>query len=182
MYDLKLILFQSLQVCLCPYTSHGHCGILNSDGTIDNKSSIKRLASVALSYVKAGAHIVAPSDMMDGRVGAIKSALIDSGFGNKASVLSYSAKFASCFYGPFRDAAKSAPSFGDRKAYQLPPGSSGLAKRAVDRDVEEGADMLMVKPGLPYLDVLKTVKDSYPEYPLYVYQVSGKIFFLKKLE
>lgn len=118
-------------MCLCPYTSHGHCGILNPNGTIDNKKSIKRLAAVALSYAKAGAHIVAPSDMMDGRVGAIKSALIDAGIGNGVSVLSYSAKFASCFYGPFRDAAKSAPSFGDRKAYQLPPGSSGLAKRAV---------------------------------------------------
>lgn len=165
-------------VCLCPYTSHGHCGILNSDGTIDNKQSIKRLAAVALSYAKAGAHIVAPSDMMDGRVGAIKSALIDAGLGNKVSVLSYSAKFASCFYGPFRDAAKSAPTFGDRKAYQLPPGSSGLAKRAVDRDVEEGADMLMVKPGLPYLDVLKTVKDNYPNHPLFVYQVSGEYSML----
>lgn len=186
-----------LQVCLCPYTDHGHCGILESNGTINNESSIKRIAQVALSYAVAGAHIVAPSDMMDGRVKAIKNLLNDKGFGNKVSVLSYSVKFASSFYGPFRDAAKSAPSFGDRKCYQLPPNSSGLAKRAAVskllliifqnnlvknnntviimgfqiRDVEEGADMLMVKPGLLYLDVLRKTKDLYPEIPLFVYQV-----------
>ncbi|KAM9218006.1 delta-aminolevulinic acid dehydratase isoform 2-T2 [Leptosomus discolor] len=117
-------------VCLCPYTSHGHCGC----------------------------HIVAPSDMMDGRVAAMKNALISHDLGNKVSVMSYSAKFASCFYGPFRDAALSKPAFGDRRCYQLPPGARGLAMRAVDRDVREGADMLMVKPGMPYLDVVRDVK------------------------
>lgn len=117
-------------MCLCPYTIHGHCGILNSDGTIDNKKSVARLASVALSYGEAGAHILAPSDMMDGRIYAIKQKLIDSGLHNKVSLLSYSVKFSSCFYGPFRKAANSSPCSGDRKAYQLPGGSSGLAKRA----------------------------------------------------
>lgn len=123
----------TLKVCLCPYTSHGHCGILNGDGTINNEKSIERLASVALSYAKAGAHIVAPSDMMDGRIFAIKKLLVESGLQNKVSVLSYSAKFASCFYGPFREAGLSAPASGDRKSYQLPIGSSGLAYRAVVR-------------------------------------------------
>lgn len=133
-----------------------------------------RLAEVALAYAKAGCHIIAPSDMMDGRVRAIKHALISNGFGNKASVLSYSAKFASCYYGPFRDAAQSKPAFGDRRCYQLPPGARGLAIRAVERDVREGADMLMVKPGLPYLDIMREVKDKFPTHPLAVYNVSGE--------
>ncbi|KAJ8300438.1 hypothetical protein KUTeg_021957 [Tegillarca granosa] len=145
-------------VCLCPYTCHGHCGILREDGSLNNEESIQRLAEISLSYAKAGCHIIAPSDMMDGRIGAIKKCLNENGYGNRVAVMSYSAKFASSFYGPFRDAAKSAPSFGDRKCYQLPPGSVGLAERAVDRDVQEGADMLMVKPGLAYLDVVKMVK------------------------
>ncbi|XP_075761246.1 delta-aminolevulinic acid dehydratase isoform X3 [Pelodiscus sinensis] len=145
-------------VCLCPYTSHGHCGILRKDGTIQNEASCQRLAEVSLAYAKAGCHIVAPSDMMDGRVAAMKEALISHGMGNKVSVMSYSAKFASCFYGPFRDAALSKPAFGDRRCYQLPPGARGLALRAVDRDVQEGADMLMVKPGMPYLDLVRDVK------------------------
>lgn len=161
-------------VCLCPYTSHGHCGILYPDGTINNPASIQRIAEVAASYAKAGAHIVAPSDMMDGRIGAIKEELIKNLLGNKVAVLSYTTKFASVFYGPFRDAAKSKPAFGDRKCYQLPPGSSGLAARAAARDVEEGADMLMVKPGLAYLDIVKQTKDTHPEYPLFIYQVSGE--------
>uniref|UniRef100_A0A8D2MSA4 porphobilinogen synthase n=1 Tax=Zonotrichia albicollis TaxID=44394 RepID=A0A8D2MSA4_ZONAL len=118
-------------VCLCPYTSHGHCGILREDGTIQNELSCQRLAEVALAYAKAGCHIVAPSDMMDGRIAAIKQALISNDLGNKVSVMSYSAKFASCFYGPFRDAALSKPAFGDRRCYQLPPGARGLALRAV---------------------------------------------------
>lgn len=117
-------------VCLCPYTSHGHCGILQEDGTVENESSIRRIAQIALSYAKAGADIVAPSDMMDGRIKAIKDALIQAGLGNKVAVLSYAVKFSSGFYGPFRDAANSAPAFGDRKRYQLPGGSSGLAHRA----------------------------------------------------
>nr|CAH7725284.1 unnamed protein product [Callosobruchus chinensis] len=161
-------------VCLCPYTCHGHCGILNIDGSVDNAASIDRISDVALSYAKAGAHIVAPSDMMDGRIGAIKEKLIKNDFGNKVAVLSYTAKFASNFYGPFRDAAKSAPAFGDRKCYQLPTCSAGLPVRAAHRDVEEGADMLMVKPVMAYMDVLKTVKDAYPDHPMFVYQVSGE--------
>uniref|UniRef100_A0A8C0U5Y3 Delta-aminolevulinic acid dehydratase n=1 Tax=Cyanistes caeruleus TaxID=156563 RepID=A0A8C0U5Y3_CYACU len=151
-------LLTACDVCLCPYTSHGHCGILREDGTIQNELSCQRLAEVALAYAKAGCHIVAPSDMMDGRIAAMKQALISNDLGNKVSVMSYSAKFASCFYGPFRDAALSKPAFGDRRCYQLPPGARGLAMRAVDRDVREGADMLMVKPGMPYLDLVRDVK------------------------
>ncbi|XP_053138254.1 delta-aminolevulinic acid dehydratase [Hemicordylus capensis] len=165
-------------VCLCPYTSHGHCGLLREDGTLQNEASCQRLAEVALAYARAGCHIVAPSDMMDGRIRAIKEALISNDLGNKVSVLSYSAKFASCFYGPFRDAALSKPAFGDRRCYQLPPGARGLAARAVDRDVREGADMLMVKPGMPYLDLVREVKDRHPSHPLAVYHVSGEFAML----
>ncbi|KAK2535519.1 hypothetical protein Q9233_003816 [Columba guinea] len=136
-------------VCLCPYTSHGHCGILREDGTIQNELSCQRLAEVALAYAKAGCHIVAPSDMMDGRIAAMKNALISNDLGNKVSVMSYSAKFASCFYGPFRDAALSKPAFGDRRCYQLPPGARGLALRAV-----------------------------HPTHPLAVYHVSGEFAML----
>jgi len=171
-------LFPSLviacDVCICPYTDHGHCGILREDGTLDNKASVQRLAEQALAYAKAGAQIVAPSDMMDGRVGAIKEALNSNDLGSKVSVLSYAVKFASCFYGPFRDAAKSAPAFGDRRAYQLPAGSNGLAMRAAERDVVEGADFLMVKPGLAYLDLCRKTKDRFPNHPLFIYQVSGE--------
>lgn len=161
-------------VCLCPYTSHGHCGLLLPSGAINNEASIKRIGEVSLAYARAGAHIVAPSDMMDGRIAAIKKALASAGLSNTVSVLSYAAKFASGFYGPFRDAAKSAPSSGDRKCYQLPPGSKGLAARAALRDVNEGADMLMVKPGLAYLDIVRQTKDAHPEHPLFIYQVSGE--------
>ncbi|KAL4219157.1 hypothetical protein ACF0H5_021739 [Mactra antiquata] len=165
-------------VCLCPYTCHGHCGVLYEDGTLNNEASIARLAEISVNYAKEGCHIIAPSDMMDGRIGAIKKSLAESGYGSKVSVMSYSAKFASSFYGPFRDAAKSAPSFGDRRCYQLPPGSSGLAERAVDRDVQEGADILMVKPGLAYLDVVKSMKTKYPTHPMAIYQVSGEYAML----
>ncbi|XP_074113207.1 heat shock protein 70 cognate 3 isoform X2 [Cotesia typhae] len=161
-------------VCLCPYTNHGHCGILYEDGTINNKASINRIAEIAVSYAKAGAHIVAPSDMMDGRIGAIKKALDKANLAHKVAVLSYAVKFASGFYGPFRDASKSAPKFGDRKCYQLPCNSTGLAARAAARDVAEGADMLMVKPGIAYLDIIRKTKDTYPDYPLFIYQVSGE--------
>lgn len=164
-------------VCLCPYTSEGHCGILTSNG-IDNALSIKRLAEIALAYAQAGAHIVAPSDMMDNRIGAMKTLLQENGFEKSVAVLSYSCKYASGFYGPFRDAAKSAPSFGDRKCYQLPPGSRGLSVRAAERDVAEGADMLMVKPGLPYLDIVRQTKDLFPHIPLFIYQVSGEYAML----
>ncbi|XP_051166960.1 endoplasmic reticulum chaperone BiP isoform X2 [Leptopilina boulardi] len=165
-------------VCLCPYTMHGHCGILNENGSINNEASIKRIAEIALSYAKCGADIVAPSDMMDGRIGPIKKSLVKANLSNKVSVLSYAVKFSSGFYGPFRDAANSAPKFGDRKCYQLPSGSKGLAKRAAARDVDEGADFLMVKPGLAYLDIVKQVKDNHPEYPLFIYQVSGEYAML----
>uniref|UniRef100_A0A336LML7 Delta-aminolevulinic acid dehydratase n=1 Tax=Culicoides sonorensis TaxID=179676 RepID=A0A336LML7_CULSO len=161
-------------VCLCPYSSHGHCGVLNEDGTIDNDKSIKRIAEISLSYAKAGAHIIAPSDMMDNRIYAIKEILRKNQLEGKISVLSYSVKFASSFYGPFRDAAKSAPAFGDRKCYQLPYSSKGVARRAAKRDVEEGADMLMVKPGMAYLDIVRQTKDEFPDIPLFIYQVSGE--------
>ncbi|KAM9337905.1 delta-aminolevulinic acid dehydratase-like [Symphorus nematophorus] len=167
-------LLVACDVCLCPHTSHGHCGILNEDTTVHNDATCLRLAEVALAYAQAGCHIIAPSGMIDGRVQAIKQALICNGFGNKVSVLSYSAKFAACFYGPFRDAAQSKPGFGDRRCYQLPPGARGLALRAVERDVREGADMLMVKPGLPYLDIVREVKNKFPSHPLAVYNVSGE--------
>lgn len=175
-------LFPSLlvacDVCLCAYTSHGHCGILRDDGSINNEESIQRIAQVACNYAKAGCHIVAPSDMMDGRIGAIKHALLEESLASKVSLLSYSVKFASNFYGPFRDAAKSAPAFGDRRCYQLPPGSKGLALRAAARDVDEGADMLMVKPGMAYLDIVRQTKDQFPQYPLFIYQVSGEYSML----
>ncbi|XP_055335490.1 delta-aminolevulinic acid dehydratase-like isoform X2 [Paramacrobiotus metropolitanus] len=165
-------------VCLCPYTDHGHCGILRPNGNLDVAASIARLAEIALAFAFAGAHVVAPSDMMDGRVQAIKQKLRSSSYGNTVAVLSYSSKFASCFYGPFRDAAQSSPSFGDRRAYQLPNGSRGLAIRAAERDVAEGADMLMVKPALPYLDIVRDVKNMFPHHPLFVYQVSGEYAML----
>jgi len=164
-------------VCLCPYTSHGHCGIIVGN-TIDNDLSIKRLAEISLTYAKAGAHIIAPSDMMDNRIYAIKEILIKNKLEKQVSLLSYAVKFASCFYGPFRDAAKSAPGSGDRKGYQLPPGSRGIAARAAERDVAEGADMLMVKPGLPYLDIVRQTKDKFPDLPLFIYQVSGEYAML----
>ncbi len=158
-------------VCLCPYTDHGHCGILKEDGFIDNQKSLNQLAAISRVFAEAGAHVIAPSDMMDGRVAAIKSELRSIGFLNKVCVMSYSVKFASGFYGPFRDAAHSAPAFGDRKRYQLPVGARGLAARAADRDVAEGADVLMVKPGLAYLDVVRDVKQRHPELPMAIYQV-----------
>lgn len=167
-------------VCLCPYTSHGHCGLLTADGCIDHEASVKRIAEVALVYAKAGAQVVAPSDMMDNRIKAIKDALIKSKLQNQVSVLSYSCKFASSMYGPFRDTMKSSPMAGDRKCYQLPPGSSGLAARAAARDVAEGADFLMVKPGLPYLDILRQTKNAHPNHPLFVYQVSGEYAMISK--
>ena len=166
-------------VCLCAYTSHGHCGIFTTDPSsnetfIDNQLSIQRLSQVALKYAQSGAHVVAPSDMMDGRVGAIKSILSKHNLSSRVSVMAYSAKFASTFYGPFRDAAKSAPSFGDRSTYQLPCTSSGLSLRALQRDVNEGADIIMIKPGMPYLDVIRSARDRFPDYPISVYQVSGE--------
>ncbi|OCB88393.1 tetrapyrrole biosynthesis, porphobilinogen synthase [Sanghuangporus baumii] len=167
-------LYVAADVCLCEYTSHGHCGHLHPDGTINTEPSVKRIAEVAVNYARAGAHCVAPSDMMDGRVKAIKRGLLDAGLGNKCTLMSYSAKFASSLYGPFRDAAGSAPSFGNRKCYQLPPTAKGLARRAIKRDTEEGADIIMVKPALPYLDIIADAAQLAPDHPLACYQVSGE--------
>ena len=167
----------SCDVCLCAYTSHGHCGVLNNTTTdmcLNREKSVERIAQVSLAFAKAGANVIAPSDMMDGRIHAIKCILKENNMLNKVAVMSYSAKFSSAFYGPFRDAAKSAPSFGDRRCYQLPTGSTGLAMRASKRDVEEGADILMVKPCMSYLDIVKQTKQDFPHHPLAVYQVSGE--------
>ncbi|KAJ7783328.1 hypothetical protein B0H16DRAFT_1403900 [Mycena metata] len=167
-------LYIACDVCLCEYTDHGHCGLLHSDGTINTAPSVDRIAQVALNYAKAGAHCVAPSDMMDGRIKGIKRALIDGGLGNKCTLMAYSAKFASSLYGPFRDAAGSAPSFGNRKCYQLPPAARGLARRAIQRDAAEGADIIMVKPAMPYLDIIADAAQIAPDHPLACYQVSGE--------
>ncbi|RWS27425.1 delta-aminolevulinic acid dehydratase-like protein [Leptotrombidium deliense] len=164
-------------VCLCGFTEDGHCCVFNENGKMDNSESISLLSKLSVSYAKAGADMIAPSDMMDCRVDAIRKGLNENGF-HEVSIMSYSAKFASCFYGPFRDAAGSAPKFGDRKCYQLPPGSAGLAMRAVKRDIEEGADVVMVKPGLPYLDLVQKISSTYPEAPVAVYHVSGEYAML----
>jgi porphobilinogen synthase len=161
-------------VCLCEYTTHGHCGILQRDGSLDNAQSIDRISDVALKYAVAGAHCVAPSDMNDGRVRAIKLKLIEAGIAHRVLLMSYSAKFSGCLYGPFRDAAGSAPSFGDRKCYQLPPGGRGLARRAIKRDIAEGADIIMVKPAGSYLDIISDAKELARDMPIAAYQVSGE--------
>lgn len=167
-------------VCLCEYMSHGHCGIAKIEGDhveVLNDVSVELLARSAVSHAAAGADIVAPSDMMDGRVAAIRRALDEAGFENTA-ILSYAAKFASAFYGPFRDAAQSAPQAGDRRSYQMDPANALEALREVALDVEESADMVMVKPGLPYLDILWRVKERF-ELPTAVYHVSGEYAMLK---
>jgi porphobilinogen synthase len=158
-------------VCLCEYTDHGHCGIVEG-GDVANDASVERLASIALSHARAGADIVAPSDMMDGRVAAIRTILDDYGFTDVA-ILSYAAKFASAYYGPFREAAESTPSFGDRRSYQMDPPNGREALREMELDLEEGADALMVKPALPYLDVLARARDNF-DVPLAAYHVSGE--------
>jgi len=167
-------------VCLCAYTSHGHCGILKEDRSIDNQPSINRIAEIAVAYAKAGSRCVAPSDMMDGRIGAIKAALRKEGLDSTTAVMAYSAKFASCMYGPFRDAAGSGAKFGSRANYQLPPGSHGLAVRAIERDIAEGADFVMVKPGGPYLDVVAECAKIADKagIPVAIYQVSGEYAML----
>jgi porphobilinogen synthase len=167
-------LYLIADVCLCEYTSHGHCGILNADNTLNNTLSVSRIAEVSLAYARAGASCVAPSDMNDGRIRAIKQALIDEGLAHRVMLMSYAAKFAGCMYGPFRDAAGSAPSFGDRRCYQLPPGARGLARRAIARDVVEGADVVMVKPAGTYLDVISDAKQIARDLPVAAYQVSGE--------
>jgi porphobilinogen synthase len=163
-------------VCLCEYTDHGHCGIIE-DGEISNDASVEQLVRAALSHVAAGADIVAPSDMMDGRVGAIRQALDQRGFHNTA-IMSYAAKYCSALYGPFRDAAASAPAFGDRRSHQMDPANAAEALREVELDVQEGADIVMVKPALPYLDVIARVKDAF-NVPTAAYQVSGEYAMLK---
>jgi len=163
-------------VCLCEYTDHGHCGIIVDD-EITNDPSVEQLVRAAVSHATAGADIVAPSDMMDGRVGAIREALDDRGFENVA-IMSYAAKYCSAFYGPFRDAAASAPKFGDRRSHQMDPGNALEALREVEQDIDEGADIVMVKPALPYLDVITRVKDTFG-YPTAAYQVSGEYSMIK---
>jgi porphobilinogen synthase len=163
-------------VCLCQYTSHGHCGVLR-DGAVDNDVSLELLADTALSHAAAGADMVAPSDMMDGRVAAIRASLDNEGLTDTA-ILAYSAKFASAFYGPFRDAAHSTPSEGDRKGYQMDPANGNEAVREALLDIEEGADVIMVKPALPYLDVLRRLR-SETLVPLAAYQVSGEYAMLE---
>src|SRR5438874_2955317 len=162
-------------VCLCEYTSHGHCGPLDGDD-VDNDRALELLARTAVSHAEAGADVVCPSDMMDGRIGAVRQALDDAGF-EPTPIVAYSAKYASAFYGPFRDAADSAPAFGDRRGYQLDPANAGEALREARLDVEEGADILMVKPALPYLDLIRRVKDE-TGMPLAAYNVSREYAML----
>ncbi len=164
-------------VCLCAYTSHGHCGVVRPDGTVDNDITLELLAKTAISHAQAGADAVAPSDMMDGRVGALRSQL-DAEDGKDVPIVAYSAKFASAFYGPFREAADSAPAFGDRRTYQMDPANADEAVREALLDVEEGADMVMVKPALPYLDVIRRVKDA-TRVPVAAYNVSGEYAMVK---
>ncbi len=163
-------------VCLCEYTSHGHCGVIHN-GTVQNDESLELLARMALSHVEAGADLVAPSDMMDGRVGAIRHALDERGF-SATPIMAYSAKYASGFYGPFREAAGSAPQFGDRRSYQMDPANVREALREVDLDIAEGADIVMVKPALAYLDVIRQVRD-HCNLPLAAYNVSGEFSMIK---
>jgi porphobilinogen synthase len=164
-------------VCLCEYTDHGHCGVLREDGSVDNDQSVELLARVAVSHARAGADLVAPSDMMDGRVGAIRSALDAEGFAD-TPILAYSAKFASAFYGPFREAAGSTPSFGDRRGYQMDPANGREAVREALLDVQEGADMVMVKPALAYGDLIRAVKRA-TRLPVAAYNVSGEYAMVK---
>lgn len=164
-------------VCMCEYTDHGHCGILDETGYVDNDKSLAVLAKIALSHAQAGADMVAPSDMMDGRVGSIRKMLDEHGFVN-VGIMAYSAKFASNFYGPFRDAADSAPAFGDRKTYQMDPANFREAMLECAYDIEEGADMVMVKPALSYLDVIKGARERF-DVPIVAYNVSGEYSMIK---
>jgi porphobilinogen synthase len=163
-------------VCLCEYTSHGHCGVVRGE-EVDNDASLELLARTAVSHAEAGADMVWPSDMMDGRVGAIREALDDAGF-DQVPIVSYAAKYASAFYGPFREAAESAPSFGDRRGYQLDPANVREALRECELDAQEGADALIVKPALPYLDVLRAVRDDF-DLPVGAFNVSGEYAMIK---
>jgi porphobilinogen synthase len=166
-------------VCLCEYTSHGHCGVIR-DGDVDNDESIDLIARTAVSHARAGADIVAPSDMMDGRVLAVREALDDAGF-ESTPIMAYSAKYASAFYGPFREAADSAPQFGDRRGYQMDPPNAREALREIEADIDEGADIVMVKPALPYLDVLSRARQEF-DVPLAAYNVSGEYAMVRAAE
>ena len=170
--DLTII----ADVCLCEYTDHGHCGVIK-DGMVDNDATLELLARQALSFLKAGADIIAPSDMMDGRVGFIRRAMDEAGFADRA-IISYSVKYASAFYGPFREAAGSAPAFGDRKSYQMDPANAREAMREVRLDIEEGADIVMVKPALAYLDVIRRVRER-TDLPVAAFNVSGEYAMVK---
>jgi porphobilinogen synthase len=163
-------------ICLCEYTSHGHCGVVK-EGIIDNDETLRLLAKVALSHAEAGTDMVAPSDMMDGRVACIRSALDENGF-KDIPILSYAAKYASSFYSPFREAAKSAPAFGDRKSYQIDPSNLREALREIELDIQEGADIVMVKPALAYLDVITKIKERF-NHPVAAYSVSGEYAMIK---
>jgi porphobilinogen synthase len=163
-------------VCMCEYTDHGHCGIIR-DGDVDNDATLELLCKEALSHAQAGADMVAPSDMMDGRVGAIRETLDNNGFSN-IPIMSYAVKYASGYYGPFREAAESTPRFGDRRSYQMDPGNRLEAIREAQMDVEEGADIIMVKPGLPYLDIVREMRNEF-NLPLAVYNVSGEYSMIK---
>lgn len=165
-------------VCLCEYTDHGHCGLLDAEGTVLNDATNVRLADTAVSLARAGADIVAPSAMMDGMVGAIRRGLDEGGF-TRTPILSYSAKYASAFYGPFRDAAGGAPRFGDRRSHQMDPANGREAMREHEADVAEGADLLMVKPGLAYLDVIAHTRQAFPDHVLAAYNVSGEYSMVK---
>ena len=168
-------LYVIADVSLCEYTDHGHCAILFDDGAVDNEASVARISDIALSFARAGVHCVAPSDMSDGRIRAIKLKLITARMESKVAVMSYSAKYASCLYGPFREAASSTPAFGDRKRYLLPPPARGLARKAMIRDMHEGADMIMVKPA--YADIISDAKDM-ANVPVIAMQVSGEFAML----
>jgi porphobilinogen synthase len=165
-------------VCMCEYTDHGHCGLLDADGYVLNDETLEVLGRIAVSHAEAGADIVAPSGMIDGMVGAIRGALDAEGL-HGVAILSYAVKYASAFYGPFREAAEGAPAFGDRRSHQLDPGNAREALREVALDVEEGADALMVKPALGYLDVVRSVRERFPELPLAAYNVSGEYAMVK---
>ena len=163
-------------VCLCEYTSHGHCGMIDK-GDVDNDTTLEVLAETALSHAKAGADMVAPSAMMDGQIRAIREGLDEAGY-ETTPILAYAAKYASCFYGPFREAAESAPQFGDRKAYQMDPANSDEAIREITLDVEEGADIIMVKPALPYLDIIRRAREEF-DLPIAAYNVSGEFAMIQ---
>lgn len=172
-------LYVITDVCLCEYTDHGHCGKI-VDGEVDNDATLELLVKQALSHAQAGADIVAPSDMMDGRVGAIRTGLDENGF-SQVPIMSYAAKYASAFYGPFREAAESTPAFGDRRSYQMDPPNIREAMREVALDIEEGADIVMVKPALAYLDVIRSVRESF-DVPVAAYNVSGEFSMVKAAE